>query len=259
MYSIKLSHCIDVFPHAEFDGLMTRDEMLTLANEIKDVYEKKQQLENQANESQTHTTELPKDDSIEAKNAITKIPIIYKSSFCSELNGPWNVVMSWEGYRNERDLVYSQESGKLVLPQKKWTYTYIIMRDIDTGRTYCGPLQNAEYIYDTYSPIARFSETTYKEQWSVLDNFMKTRQDAKMINRFPCASLTYIANLETQYDEKHQQISENEKLIAELITKREELISKRNEFKIQMDKSKTISLYAAEKRKEFDLKTINEE
>ena len=170
-YGISAGVCM--FPHAQFDGVMSIEEMKALSLSIKQHYLKV------AHEC---SDERKKELMENAKN----IMIYGDNSFCAETNGIWNVVMSWKDLRNT---AHSTKSYK---------YTYIIMIDKKLNKTFAGPLQHVEYVYDNYDPIARFHEETCGEQFYILDNFMKEHPNAKVSSIFP---------IET--DEQYKKVSDN--------------------------------------------------
>ena len=171
LYGISAGVCM--FPHAQFDGVMSIEEMKALSVSIKQQYQKV------AHEcSDERKEELMKN----AKNII----IYGDNSFCNETNGIWNVVMSWKGLRTTAH------------GTKSYRYTYIIMIDEKLNKTFAGPLQHVEYIYDDYAPIARFHDETCGEQFYILDNFMKEHPKAKVSSIFPIES-----------DEQYKKVSDN--------------------------------------------------
>ena len=72
------------------------------------------------------------------------------------------------------------------------------MIDKTQNKTFAGPLQHVEYIYDDYAPIARFHDETCGEQFHILDNFMKEHPKAKVSSIFPIES-----------DEQYKKVSDN--------------------------------------------------
>ena len=155
IYALSLGYNVQVFPHVQFEGCMTIDEMKALANDIRDEYFKR---------AQADTTLY------EYANNIT---IYGDNSYCYETNGTGNVVMSWRG----------QSRGVFDKKDKTYTYTYIIMRSEKDNKTYCGPIQHTEYIYNT-EPYVRFCKKTCDNQFTILDDFMKSRENARMIGLF---------------------------------------------------------------------------
>ena len=168
-----ISDGVCMFPHAQFDGVMSIDEMKALSLSIKQHYLKV------AHECiDERKEELIKN----AKNII----IYGDNSFCAETNGIWNVVMSWKGLCNTAHST------------KSYRYSYIIMIDKKLNKTFAGPLQHVEYVYDNYNPIARFDDETCGEQFHILDNFMKEHPKAKLSSIFPIVS-----------DQQYKKVSDN--------------------------------------------------
>tara|TARA_B100001057_G_scaffold466235_1_gene523158 strand:+ start:254 stop:994 length:741 start_codon:yes stop_codon:yes gene_type:complete len=179
--SINLAHHISVYPHAQFEGRMTIEEMKELAYSIIDEYK------------------------IQGKMDWAKDIIVYgDNSYCNETNGTWNVIMSWKEIR----VIHGKE--------KVYRYTYIIMNCDEDNKTYCGPLQNVEYIYDTYSPHARFCEETCKEQFLVLDNFMKANDRARMIGLFDIKTTGERDKCISNYERLKSRIHENNEKIKDI-------------------------------------------
>lgn len=148
----QITDQITTYPHSMIKGLLTIEQMYEFANEIK-----------------VHFNEKG-----------ISVTIYDDNSYCSELNGTWNVVLSWRGEREDKGSLFSNTPAKSV--KKMYTYTYIIIHGTD-GNTYTGPLQNAEYIYDLKH--VRFCEELYPEQFDILDQFLKQHEKTKMIELFP--------------------------------------------------------------------------
>ena len=94
----NISNRVKVYPHLEWNGIMTYEEMLEVAKKLK--------------------TALPN----------YNIKIWERSSYCSEINGTWNVVIS--------------------IIHDDITYTYMIRRDKELGKTFGCPFHNVDYAYD---------------------------------------------------------------------------------------------------------------
>ena len=140
IHSISLGRNVCVFPHVQFEGCMTIDEMKALANDIRDEYFKRAQADTTLSEYANNIT------------------IYGDNSYCCETNGTGNVVMSWKGQHwNRFDRVI-----------KTYTYTYIILQSETDNKTYCGPIQHTEYIYDS-QPYVRFCKETCEDQFTILD------------------------------------------------------------------------------------------
>ena len=100
----NLSRRASVYPHLELDQKpYSQEEMRSLCNKLK--------------------SELPNLD----------IHIYPQSSYCSEINGPWNVCFSVSQKNNREEII---------------KYTYIIRRCVDFKKTFGCPFMNTDYIYD---------------------------------------------------------------------------------------------------------------
>ena len=187
-YGISAGVCM--FPHAQFDGVMSIDEMKALSISIKQHYLKV------AHEC---SDERKKELMENAKNII----IYGDNSFCDETNGIWNVVMSWKGL------------STTAYGTKSYRYTYIIMIDKKLNKTFAGPLQHVEYIYDAYAPIARFHDETCGEQFHILDNFMKAHPNAKVSSIFPIESKEQYKKVSDNIERFKLKIVENNHRIAD--------------------------------------------
>lgn len=185
-----ISDGVCMFPHAQFDGVMSIDEMKALAISIKEYYQK--------------VADECGDDNKEELLKNAKNIIIYgDNSFCYETNGIWNVVMSWKGL------------STTAYGTKSYRYTYIIMIDKKLNKTFAGPLQHVEYIYDNYAPIARFHDETCGEQFYILDNFMKAHPNAKVSSIFPIESKEQYKKVSDNIEKFKLKIVENNHRIAD--------------------------------------------
>jgi hypothetical protein len=187
-YGISAGVCM--FPHAQFDGVMSIDEMKALAISIKEYYQKV-------------AYECGDDNKEELLRNAKNIIIYGDNSFCNETNGIWNVVMSWKG-------LCTTAHGT-----KSYRYTYIIMIDKTQNKTFAGPLQHVEYIYDDYAPIARFHDETCGEQFYILDNFMKEHPKAKVSSIFPIVSEEQYKKVSDNIERFKLKIVENNARIAD--------------------------------------------
>ena len=246
MEGINITREITLFPHAQFEGLMTIEEMRSVANDIRDEYFRvakdpssvdfsfddvnEMNLNSCRNYLDEANIEYSDDKSVEdirtlvhthklsvhSKNIdkyANDITIYGANSYCSETNGTWNVVMSWQSHKKGRTSVYSHLSTDKPVT---WIYTYMIMRDENTNKTYAGPLQNSEYIYDSYFPIARFCKKICFEQFYILDNFMKVNEKAKIIGLFPISN-DIVMNIKIKdYKDYIDIISKNNKKLEKL-------------------------------------------
>ena len=135
-----LSHRAIVYPHLELEQrAYSQEEMRSLCNKLKDVLKE----------------EIP---SLEV--------IVYpQSSYCSEINGPWNVCFS----------VQEENSN--------YKYTYIIRRCVDFKKTYGCPFQNTEYIYDLNTTA--LMESTNSSLFNIIESkLIELCPNSKKVNYF---------------------------------------------------------------------------
>ena len=233
-YGISAGVCM--FPHAQFDGVMSIDEMKALSVSIKQHYQK---VADTCNDERKE--ELMKN----AKN----IMIYGDNSFCAETNGIWNVVMSWKGLCNTAHST------------KSYRYSYIIMIDKKLNKTFAGPLQHVEYVYDNYAPIARFDDATCGEQFHILDNFMKEHPKAKVSSIFPIESEEQYKKVSDNIERFKLKIVENNERIADYdkqIIHRQNKLSSSNDPMYRHRVKTTIShLEQSKKVREENSKLLN--
>ena len=89
------------------------------------------------------------------------------------------------------------------------------MIDKTQNKTFAGPLQHVEYIYDDYAPIARFHDETCGEQFYILDNFMKAHPNAKVSSIFPIESKEQYKKVSDNIAKFKLKIVENNHRIAD--------------------------------------------
>jgi hypothetical protein len=184
IFAKYLTHSITLYPHFEFDRHI---DIPKLVEQIKDEFFRRN------------------------TNFANNITIYNAKSLYSELYGTDNVVMSWKG---ERKGLFDDRS-------KTYTYTYMIIHHMD-GKTYGCPLQNEEYIYNS-TPYVRFCKITCEEQFLILDEFMKSYPEAKMIELFSIKTDVQLDKCKTYYKElpgiieaNNNKIKKNEERIASL-------------------------------------------
>lgn len=152
----------------------------------------------------------------------TSVTIHSNNSYCSELNGNWNVVISLRGERKDTGQLFGPPPPKGA--KKMYTYTYIICHGVD-NRTYCGPLQNADYIYDINH--VRFCRELYPEKFDILDKFMKTHSQTKVIKMYPILD-DYVRDQTIHNYTKIQQIIKKNKLDIDQFKQNIEFYSSEN-------------------------------
>jgi hypothetical protein len=90
------------------------------------------------------------------------ISIFEKNSYCSEVNGSWNVVFS------------------VVLDNTN--YTYMIRRDNQLKKTYGCPFYNSQYGYDGYQSI---DDSKCSVGFKYIEDYLVENYDGKFIKYFP--------------------------------------------------------------------------
>tara|TARA_B100001142_G_C13975058_1_gene516469 strand:- start:179 stop:601 length:423 start_codon:yes stop_codon:yes gene_type:complete len=132
----NLSHRATVYPHLELEQrAYSQEEMRDLAKKLK--------------------ANLPE----------LNIHIYDQSTFCNELNGPWNVCFA------------------IGDPKTKMAYTYIIRRCVHFKKTYGCPFVNTAYIYDL--KIAGLMKESNSRLFDIIENMlMKLVPNAKKVNYF---------------------------------------------------------------------------
>ena len=93
------------------------------------------------------------------------IKIYEKNSYCSEVNGGWNVVFTFTS--------------------NKTNYTYMIRRDYDLKKTFACPFYNVEY---GYIGDACFNKDNCPVEFDILERYILDKYGGKIINHF-CTKL----------------------------------------------------------------------
>ena len=100
---------VNIFPHLSWDGCLDNQELVETAQKIK-----------------SELSDL-------------NVKIHEQSTYCSEVNGPWNVVIS----------ISSKENGTTI------KYIYMIRRDSELSKTFGCPLINTEYFMLHERPLSK--------------------------------------------------------------------------------------------------------
>ena len=132
----RLSHRAKVYPHLELaQRSYSQKEMRTLCHKLKDA--------------------LPD----------LKMVIYDQSSYCNELNGPWNVCFSVGD------------------PETKMSYTYIIRRCTHFNKTYGCPFMNSAYIYGLRTTV--LSKQTNNKLFDIIESkLMELMPKSKKVSYF---------------------------------------------------------------------------
>ena len=93
------------------------------------------------------------------------IKIYEKNSYCSEVNGHWNVAFS--------------------ITSNKTDYTYMIRRDHELKKTFACPFYNVEY---GSTGDACFDKDNCPVEFDILERYILDKYGGKIINRF-CTKL----------------------------------------------------------------------
>tara|TARA_B100000767_G_scaffold60235_2_gene55993 strand:- start:72 stop:554 length:483 start_codon:yes stop_codon:yes gene_type:complete len=126
----KLGRVI-IYPHIEFSSLWTYDQILAAVKDL-----------------QLNCVALG-------------IKIYEKNSYCSEVNGRWNVVFSVRDFKGD--------------------YTYMIRRDHTLKKTFACPFYNEQYGYigDTC-----LNKTRFPVGLDILERYLLGKHGGKLIDRF---------------------------------------------------------------------------
>ena len=113
------------------------------------------------------------------------IKIYEKNSYCSELNGSWNVVIGFlireedgELIRSENSEIIRSEKGKLI------EYTYMVRRDHLLHKTYFGPFSVEGYGYCS-QPKMEFTLKDTPQEFLIVEDYLKENFNATEISTFP--------------------------------------------------------------------------
>ena len=128
---------VSIYPHLEFDKLYSYEELITIVEELKLFY---------------------KDE--------MSILVFGESSYCSEVNGTWNVAFG-------------------VVGSDGVTYMYMIRRDKDIGKSYACPFQNTEYANDINHSVLDGQSKRCPKEFAMIDKYFREKLEGKHINAFP--------------------------------------------------------------------------
>ena len=136
IYQWNLSNRAIVYPHLELDNKSySQDEMRKLCNTLKQNMSK------------------------------YEITIYDQSSYCNEINGPWNVCFSINN------------------PLNNEKYTYIIRRCVEFNKTFGCPFLNEEYAYDLNT--LALLETNNQHLFQLVESkLMELCPNSKKVNYF---------------------------------------------------------------------------
>jgi len=128
---------VTIYPHLEFDKLYSYEELGTIVAELKAFY----------------------------KNEM-KIIVFGESTYCSEVNGRWNVAFG-------------------VVGSDGVTYMYMIRRDKDIGKSYACPFQNTDYVYDIKHSVLDGQSSRCPNEFALIDKYLTEKLSGKPITAFP--------------------------------------------------------------------------